>query len=77
MTRLPRAAGREMVAGPIRGGFALSHVRGSHRFRRKPGAGFLVAVLVHGGRTLPLGTRRSVLRQVRLTPQGLVLLLSR
>ena len=77
MTRLLRATGREVVAALTREDFALSHVRGSHHYLREPGADFLVVVPVNGGRTLPLGTLRSVLRQARLTPQELVLLIRR
>lgn len=75
MTRLPRASGRDMARALQRGGFALSHVRGSHHYFRKPGAEGLVTVPVHGNRTLPIGTIRSILRQAGLNPQELARLL--
>jgi predicted RNA binding protein YcfA (HicA-like mRNA interferase family) len=58
-----RPSGREVVAALQRGGFKLSHVRGSHHYLRKPDATGLVVVPVHGNRTLPIGTLRSIVRQ--------------
>ena len=75
MTRLPWVSGRAVLGALQRAGFSLSHVRGSHHYLRRPGAGFLVVVPVHGNRTLPLGTLRSILRQARLTPEELLQLL--
>ena len=62
MTRLPRVSGREVIRALLNGGFALSHIRGSHHYLRKPGTQSLVVIPVHGNRTLPLGTLRSILR---------------
>lgn len=67
MTPLPTVTGREAVQALLRGGFALSHARGSHHYLRKPGASSLVVVPVHGSRDLPAGTLRSILRQAGLT----------
>jgi len=75
MTRLPRVTGREVLRALERGGFDLSHIRGSHHYLRKPGAGSLVVVPVHGNRILPLGTLRSILRQAGLSPVDLAELL--
>ncbi len=75
MTRLPRVTGRAVLGALRRGGFALSHVRGSHHYLRKPGVESLVVVPVHGSRTLPLGTLRSILCQAGLTPRDLDTLL--
>ena len=71
MTRLPRASGREVVAALQRAGFEVTHVRGSHFYLRKPGAGPVVPVPVHGSRDLPLGTLRSILRLAGLTAEKL------
>ena len=65
MTRLPRVSGREVIRALPGGGFTLSH------YLRKPGTQSLVVVPVHGNRTLPIGTMRSILRQAGLTSQGL------
>ncbi|HYW53308.1 MAG TPA: type II toxin-antitoxin system HicA family toxin [Dongiaceae bacterium] len=58
---LPRVDGRATLRALLRGGFELSHVRGSHHYLRGPG-GRLVPIPVHGSETLPPGTLRSVLR---------------
>ena len=75
MTRLPRASGKEVLHALQRGGFRLSHTRGSHHYLRKPGAAGLVVVPVHGNRALPTGTLRSILRQAGLTAEELSRLL--
>ncbi|HSK77498.1 MAG TPA: type II toxin-antitoxin system HicA family toxin [Thermoanaerobaculia bacterium] len=66
MTRLPSPSGKEILTALHRGGFVLTHVRGSHHYLRKPGTG-LVVVPVHGNRSLPAGTFHSILRQAGLT----------
>ena len=75
MTKLPRVSGKEVLQALQRGGFHLSHMRGSHHYLRKPGATGLVVVAVHAKRTLPIGTLRSVLRQAGLSPEEFVALL--
>lgn len=67
MNRLPSVSGREVVRALNHGGYALSPVRGSHHYLRKPGVAALVVVPVHGSRDLPAGTLRSILRQARLS----------
>ncbi|MBM3924850.1 MAG: addiction module toxin, HicA family [SAR202 cluster bacterium] len=59
--------GREVLRILQRGGYKLSHVRGSHHYLRKPGAPNLVVVPVHGSRDLPIGTFRAILHQAGLT----------
>jgi predicted RNA binding protein YcfA (HicA-like mRNA interferase family) len=75
MTKLPRVSGKILVQALERGGFRLSHVRGSHYYFRKPGDVSLVSVLVHGNRDLPVGTLRAILHQAGLTPEDLARLL--
>jgi len=67
LNRLPRVSGREVIRSLQRGGYILTHVRGSHHYLRKPGASGLVVVPIHGARDLPSGTIRSILRQAGLT----------
>lgn len=67
MTRLPRVSGRAVVRALERAGFVLVYIRGSHHYLRRPGAGQLVCVPVHGNRDLPLGTLRAILRQAGLS----------
>jgi len=71
LTRLPQASGKEIIAALQRGGFVLTHVRGSHHYLRKAGASGLVVVPVHGNRALPAGTLRSILRQAGLSVDDL------
>jgi len=71
VTRLPRASGRALVRALQRAGFEITHVRGSHYYLRRPGAGPIVPVPVHGNRDLPVGTLRSVLRLAGLTAEEL------
>ncbi len=71
MTRLPRGSGKAVVDALLRGGFRLSHVRGSHYYLRKPGASGLVVVPVHGNRDLPDGTLRAIIRQAGITAEEL------
>ena len=71
MSRLPKATGKEILVALQRKGFVLTHVRGSHHYLRKSGVGGLVVVPVHGNRTLPTGTLRSILRQAGLAPEDL------
>lgn len=60
-----------MVAALRRAGFELSHVRGSHHYLRRPG-GRIIAVPVHAGETLRLGTLASILRTAELTADELI-----
>lgn len=69
MTRLPRASGRNVVRALEHAGFAVSHIRGSHYYLRRPDGTGLVVVPVHANRDLPDGTMHSVLRQFGLTAE--------
>jgi predicted RNA binding protein YcfA (HicA-like mRNA interferase family) len=76
VTRLPRASGKAVVQALRRGGFALSHVRGSHHYMKKSGVAALVVVPVHGNRDLPKGTLRAILNQAGLTVDDFITLLN-
>ena len=67
MSPLPKLSGRDVLRVLQRSGYDLTHVRGSHHYLRKTGLAGLVVVPVHGNRTLPDGTFRSILRQAGLT----------
>jgi predicted RNA binding protein YcfA (HicA-like mRNA interferase family) len=67
LTRLPHVRGVEVLNALKRGGFVLTHVRGSHHYLRKPGQSALVTVPVHGSCDLPVGTLRAILRQADLS----------
>jgi predicted RNA binding protein YcfA (HicA-like mRNA interferase family) len=55
-----------MVRFLARQGFALVRIRGSHHFLE--GAGKRTTVPVHGNRRLKIGTLRSILRDLNMTP---------
>ena len=67
MTGLPRTSGRHVLRAIQRGGFQLSHVRGSHHYLRRPDGTGLIVVPVHGNRDLPIGTLNAIQRQAGLT----------
>jgi predicted RNA binding protein YcfA (HicA-like mRNA interferase family) len=69
VNRLPRVGGRDVLTALQRGGFELTHVRGSHYYLRKPSGSGLVVIPIHGNRTLPLGTLRSIIRQSGLSEE--------
>jgi predicted RNA binding protein YcfA (HicA-like mRNA interferase family) len=58
-------SGKDVAKALEKGGYQLSHVRGSHHYYR--GTTGLVCVPVHGNRDLPTGTLRSILGKVGLT----------
>ena len=67
MSPLPKLGGRDVLRVLQRSGYELTHIRGSHHYLRKPGMVGLVVVPVHGNRSLPDGTFRSILRQAGLS----------
>jgi predicted RNA binding protein YcfA (HicA-like mRNA interferase family) len=71
MSGLPRTTGKEVVQALQRGGFNVSHVRGSHFYLRRSTDPGLVVVPVHGNRDLPLGTLQSILKQASLSADEL------
>lgn len=66
MAKLPRVTGKEMVRFLERQGFALVRVRGSHYFFDRDGVH--TTVPVHGNEPLRVGTLRSILRDIDLSP---------
>jgi predicted RNA binding protein YcfA (HicA-like mRNA interferase family) len=66
VSRLPRLTGKEMVRFLERQGLRVVRVVGSHHFM--DGAGRRTTVPVHGNRSLKIGTLRSILRDVDLSP---------
>ena len=60
--RIRRLTAREVESLLKWHGFELISQKGSRRKWRRPQAGVQVIVPEHGGRTLPLGTLRSILK---------------
>ena len=67
MPKLPRPTGREMVRFLERQGLRVLRIGGSHHFMDDGGTR-RTSVPVHGNRTLKIGTLRSILRDVELSP---------
>ena len=63
--KLPSVTGAEIVAALVKGGFALSRVRGSHRVLKHPD-GRTTVVPVHAGETIGPGLLRKILRDIKL-----------
>jgi predicted RNA binding protein YcfA (HicA-like mRNA interferase family) len=66
MPKLPRVTGQELVRFLQREAFLLVRVRGSHHFLTKDA--LRTSVPVHGNRDLKVGTLRSILRDIQMTP---------
>ena len=66
MAKLLRVSGKEMVDFLRRQGFAVIRVRGSHHYLERGDQ--RTSVPVHANRPLKIGTLRSILRDVGLTP---------
>ena len=66
MAKLPRVTGREIVEFLKREGFQQLRVRGSHHFLAR--GDVRTSVPVHGDRPLKIGTLRSILRDVQMSP---------
>jgi predicted RNA binding protein YcfA (HicA-like mRNA interferase family) len=64
--KLRRVTGPEMCHFLEREGFQLLRVRGSHHFYSR--AELRTSVPVHGNRPLKIGTLRSILRDIQMSP---------
>ena len=66
MAKLPRIAGKEMIKFLEREGFEVVRIRGSHHFLQKED--LRTSVPVHAGKDLKIGTLRSILRDIKISP---------
>ncbi len=66
MPKLPRVTGHEMVQFLQKQGFTLLRVRGSHHFLAYKES--RTSVPVYGNRSLKVGTLRSILRDIQMSP---------
>jgi len=66
VARLPRVTGQEMSRFLERQGFQLLRVRGSHHYFAQGDKH--TTVPVHGNRDLKVGTLRSILRDIEVSP---------
>jgi predicted RNA binding protein YcfA (HicA-like mRNA interferase family) len=72
MTRLPRLKGKELVRLLEKLGFEVLRTRGSHVLLRHAD-GRVTTVPVHAGETIGPGHLRSILRDVELSVDALLL----
>jgi predicted RNA binding protein YcfA (HicA-like mRNA interferase family) len=63
---MPRLSGKEMVGFLQKQGFAVIRIRGSHHFMERGDQ--RTSVPVHGNRPLKIGTLRSILRDIGISP---------
>lgn len=66
MGKLPRPSGKQMVQFLQGRGFAVLRIRGSHHFLDS--GSHRTSVPVHGNQPLKIGTLRSILRDIDLSP---------
>ena len=66
MAKLPRVSGKEMMDFLFRRGFGVIRIRGSHHFLES--GSHRTCVLTHGNQPLKIGTLRSILRDIELSP---------
>lgn len=74
MTRLPRPKAKDLISALQRAGFEIARIRGSHTFLKHPD-GRATSVPVHAREVIGPGLLRSILRNVKLTPEELRALL--
>ena len=66
MAKLPRLTGSEMLRFLEREGFEVVRIRGSHHFLQKEN--LRTSVPAHAGKDLKVGTLRSILRDIQMSP---------
>ena len=76
MTRLPRITGQQIIQALIKAGFENTRQSGSHVFVKHPD-GRATVVPVHAGEVLGPGIISKILRDIKLTPDDLSVLLRR
>ncbi|MGD1209943.1 MAG: type II toxin-antitoxin system HicA family toxin [Candidatus Acidiferrales bacterium] len=75
MTRLPRLLAKQLIRALERAGFQVERTRGSH-FRLKHPDGRVTSVPSHAGETIGPGLLRAILRNIEMSADDLVKLLS-
>lgn len=69
MAKLPRLSGKDMIRFLKGQGFVVVRVCGSHHFLQRGER--RTSVPVHGNRPLKIGTLRSILRDIDMSPDEL------
>jgi predicted RNA binding protein YcfA (HicA-like mRNA interferase family) len=68
---MKRLRGTEFCRVLERHGWEFQRTRGSHHVYTRPGGPNTLAVPVHGNKTLPTGTQKSLMRRAGLTDDDL------
>jgi len=76
MTRLPRLRAKQLIRALERAGFQVERTRGSHSRLKHPD-GRVTSVPSHAGETIGPGLLRAILRDVEITVDDLLKLLSK
>ena len=66
MANLPRPSGKDMVRFLQKLGFSVVRITGSHHIMERGSRH--ATVPVHGNQTLKIGTLRSILREIDMSP---------
>jgi predicted RNA binding protein YcfA (HicA-like mRNA interferase family) len=66
VTKLARPTGKEMVRFLTQQGFSVLRIRGSHYFVER--GGLRTSVPVHDNEPIKIGTLRSILRDIQVSP---------
>jgi len=74
MPKLPRLAGKELIAALRKAGFEVIRIRGSHHFLRHS-EGWATVVPAHSGETIGPGLLSKILHDCELSVDELVALL--
>jgi predicted RNA binding protein YcfA (HicA-like mRNA interferase family) len=67
MSEVPRITGEQAVSAFARFGFAVARISGSHHIMKKPGHRYNLSVPVHKGKTVKLGTLRTLIDDAGIT----------
>ena len=71
-SKLPRLTARELVKALKELGFYEHHQKGSHLVLKHPSRNCRVTVPMHRGKTLRLGTLKSILEQAEVSVEDIV-----
>jgi predicted RNA binding protein YcfA (HicA-like mRNA interferase family) len=67
MSNFPAVSGRYVIRALEKLGFRLDRIEGSHHMMVKEGHSRSIPVPVHGSKSLPAGTLRSIIRMAGVT----------
>lgn len=69
MSKLPQVRPKDLLKALLKNGFMKDRKTGSHVYLKHPDGRF-TSISIHPG-TIPVGTLRAILRQVKVKPEDL------